>query len=301
VTEARSGAEQPYQPPTNCPDCGQPVEHFEGEVAWYCVNAACPAQLVRNVEHFVSKGGMDIEGLGTGSVSILIESEKVKDVADFYALTRDDLLVINRELTRRRRLKKPPKNTQKVQKRKEPEKRPGKLLSAIAASKKQSLARLITALGIRGVGEIVAGDLARAFPSLDLLACASAEDLQMVEGIGPNIAEAIVDWFGRERNRSMLKKLRAADVWPTSVGTAPAPSGGPLAGITFVVTGTLTGFTREGVKEFIEQHGGKVTDLVRKNTSYLVVGKNPGSKLEKAKSLSVRLIDEEALKKIAKE
>jgi DNA ligase (NAD+) len=257
--------------------------------------------LVRNVEHFVSKGGMDIEGLGTESVSILIESDKVKDVADLYALTRDDLLVIDRELTRRRRLKKPPKNPQKVQKRKEPKKRPGKLLSAIAASKKQSLARLITALGIRGVGEIVAGDLARAFPSLDLLARASAEDLQTIEGIGPNIAEAIVDWFGRERNCSMLKKLRAADVWPTSVGTAPAPSGGPLAGITFVVTGTLTGFTREGVKEFIEQHGGKVTDLVRKNTSYLVVGKNPGSKLEKAKSLSVRLIDEEALKKIAKE
>ena len=298
VVDARTGEEHFFIPPSLCPSCKQPVEHFEGEVARYCVNAACPAQLVRNVEHFVSKGGMDIEGLGTESVSILIESDKVKDVADLFALTRDDLLVINRELTRRRRLKKPPKNPQKVQKGKEPEKRPGKLLSAIAASKKQSLARLITALGIRGVGEIVAGDLARAFPSLDLLARASAEDLQMIEGIGPNIAEAIVDWFSRERNRTVLEKLRAAGVWPTSVGTAVTPSGGPLGGMTFVVTGTLAGFSREGVKEFIEQHGGKVTDSVSKNTSYLVLGEAPGSKYDKAKTLSIKIIDEYALRKL---
>ena len=128
------------------------------------------------------------------------------------------------------------------------------------------------------MGEIVAGDLARAFPSLDLLALASAEDLQMVEGIGPNISQAIVDWFNRERNRSVLEKLRAAGVWPTSVGTANAPAGGPLAGMTFVITGTLAGFSREGIKEFIESHGGKVADSVSKNTNYLVLGENAGSK-----------------------
>jgi DNA ligase (NAD+) len=299
VTEVRTGAEKRYAPPTSCPTCGQPVEHFEGEVAWYCVNAACPAQLVRNVEHFVSKGGMDIEGLGTELVSILIESDKVKDVADLYALTRDDLLVINRELTRRRRLKKPPKNPQKVQKRKEPEKRPGKLLSAIAASKKQSLARLITALGIRGVGEIVAGDLARAFPSLDLIVRASAEDLQKVEGIGPNIAGAIVDWFGRERNRAVLEKLKAAGVWPVEVQKVDGGrQNGPLTGLTFIVTGTLPTFSREGVKEFIEAHGGKVTDSVSKNISYLVLGEAPGSKYDKAKALSIKIIDEYALRKL---
>jgi DNA ligase (NAD+) len=146
------------------------------------------------------------------------------------------------------------------------------------------------------VGEVSAADLSRAFPSLDLLALASAEDLQMIEGIGPNIAEAIVDWFSRKRNRSVLEKLRAAGVWPTSVGTAPASSGGPLAGMTFVVTGTLAGFSREGVKEFIESHGGKVTDRVSRNTSYLMLGEAPGSKLEKAKALGVKIIGENELR-----
>jgi DNA ligase (NAD+) len=140
--------------------------------------------------------------------------------------------------------------------------------------------------------------LSRHFPSLDLLARASAEDLQIVEGIGPNIAEAIVDWFSRERNRSVLEKLRAAGVWPISVGTAATPSGGPLAGMTFVVTGTLAGFSREGIKEFIESHGGKVTDSVSKNTSYLVLGEAPGSKLEKAKALGVKVIGEDELRKL---
>jgi DNA ligase (NAD+) len=299
VVDARSGAEKPFVPPQTCPACGQAVEHFEGEVAWYCVNAACPAQLVRNVEHFVSKGAMDIEGLGTELVSILIDSGLVKDVADLFTLTRDDLSVINQELTRRRRLKKPPKNPEKVQKRKEPEKRPDKLLLAIEASKNQPLARLITALGIRGVGEVVARDLARSFPSLDLLARASMDDLQMIEGIGPNIAEAIVDWFARPANQRVLAKLKSAAVWPVSEGTAPTPFGSHLAGLTFVVTGTLASFSREGVKEFIESHGGKVTDSVSKKTSYLVLGGNPGSKLQKAQELGVKVIGEEELKKLA--
>jgi len=285
VTEVRTGAEKPYAPPTNCPACGQPVEHFDSEVAWYCVNAACPAQLVRNVEHFVSKGAMDITGLGIKIVEKLIETGLVKDVADIYTLKREDILAAVTKKDRKTKSEPPGKIADN-------------LLTAIEISRQQPLNRLITALGIRGVGEVSAADLSRAFPSLDLLALASAEDLQLIEGIGPNIAEAIVDWFSRERNRSVLEKLRAAGVWPTSAGTTATPSGGPLAGMTFVVTGTLAGFTRDGVKEFIEQHGGKVTDSVGRHTSCLLLGEAPGSKLEKAKALGVKIIGEDELSKL---
>jgi len=300
IIDLRTGAEKPYVPPSICPACGQPVEHFEGEVAWYCVNAACPAQLVRSVEHFVSKGAMDIDGLGIELVGILIETGKIKDVADLYTLTEEDLLIIDQELTRRRRLKKPPKNPIKVQKQEEPKKRPKKLSLAISASKNRPLARLITALGIRGVGETIANDLSRAFPSLDLLMEASEEQLRMVEGIGPNIAVAIVDWFGRERNRKVLEKLKLWGVWPVGSGRVEVGrQNGPLAGLTFVVTGTLPTLNRDGVKEFIESHGGKVTDSVSKNTSYLVLGEAPGSKYEKARVLGVKIIGEDELRKLA--
>ncbi len=288
VPDLRTGAEKTYAPPATCPACGQPVEHFEGEVAWYCVNAACPAQLVRNVEHFVSKGGMDINGLGIKIVEKLIETGAVKDVADSYFLKREDIL---EAVTKKDR------KTEK-----EP---PGKiadnLLAAIQASKVQPLGRLITALGMRGVGEVVAGDLARAFPSLDLLEAASADQLQMIEGIGPNIAEAIVDWFGRQRNRRVLEKLKAAGVWPVGKGDQLVAPTGPLTGLTFVVTGTLPTLSREGVKAYIEAHGGKVTDSVSKNSSYLVLGEAPGSKYDKAKKLGVKVIGEAELKKLCAE
>ena len=178
------------------------MEHFEGEVAWYCVNAACPAQLVRNVEHFVSRGAMDIIGLGIKIVEKLIETGAVRDVADIYTLKRADIL---EAVTKKDR------KTEK-----EP---PGKiadnLLAAIETSSQQPLSRLMTALGIRGVGEVSAARPGRAFPSLDLLAKADRRSCRWSSGIGPNIAEAIVDWFGRERNQKVLEKLKAAGVWPT--------------------------------------------------------------------------------------
>ena len=283
VVDLRTGVELPYQPPAACPACGQPVEHFEGEVAWYCVNAACPAQLVRNVEHFVSRGAMDINGLGIKIVEKLIETGAVKDVADLYTLTRADIL---EAVTKKDR------KTDK-----EP---PGKiadnLLAAIQVSRNQPLSRLLTALGVRGVGEVVARDLSQAFPSLDLLAKADQNQLQMVAGIGPNIAEAIVDWFGRARNLKVLEKLKTAGVWPSNVPSSAVH--GRLSGLTFVVTGSLPTFSREGVKEFIEQHGGKVTDSVSKNTSYLVLGEAPGSKLQKAQTLGVKVIGEEELREL---
>jgi DNA ligase (NAD+) len=290
VAGLRTGAEKPYAPPSACPACGQSVEHFEGEVAWYCVNAACPAQLVRNVEHFVSKGAMDITGLGIKIVEKLIETGAVKDVADIYTLKREDILEAVTKKDRKTKSEPPGKIA-------------ANLLAAIEISRQQPLNRLITALGIHGVGEVSAVDLSRAFPALDLLARASAEDLQTIEGIGPNIATAIVDWFNRPRNLAVMKKLEAAGVWPVNRQSSIVnrQSSGPLAGMTFVVTGTLAGFSRESVKEYIESHGGKVTDSVSKNTSYLVLGENPGSKYEKAKALGVKVIDEVGLKTLAGE
>ncbi len=286
VVDARTGREKAYTPSSQCPACGQPVEHFEGEVAWYCVNAACPAQLIRNVEHFVSRGAMDITGLGIKIVEKLIETGKVGDVADIYTLKREDIL---ESVTRKDRKTKA-----------EP---PGKiadnLLASINTSRNQPLGRLITALGIHGVGEVSAGDLARNFGSLDTLMQVSADDLQTVEGIGPNIAAGIVDWFTRPVNQKVLKKLKAAGVWPTAqLAVSSDQASGRLDGLTFVVTGTLPTLTREGVKELIESNGGKVTDSVSKKTSYLVLGENPGSKLDKAQSLGVKVIGEEELKKL---
>ncbi len=286
VVDVRTGKERKYKPPQVCPVCEQPVEHFEGEVAWYCVNAACPAQLQRNIEHFVSRGSMDINGLGFKIVEKLTDSGAIKDVADIYTLTRESIL---EAVTKKDR------KTEK-----EP---PGKiadnLLSAIAESKNQSLPRLITALGMRGVGEVSARDLANHFGNLDALSKATVDDLQQIEGIGPNIAEAIVDWFKRPANQKILKKLKAVDLWPIEQGKKEKGEG-KLSGLSFVVTGTLPTFSRDGVKEFIESNGGKVTDSVSKKTSYLVLGAEPGSKFEKAKSLGVKIIDEDGLRKLGK-
>ena len=283
VVDARAGKEKKYKLPSACPVCGQPVEHFEGEVAWYCVNAACPAQLQRNIEHFVSRGSMDINGLGFKIVEKLIDSGAIRDVADIYTLTRESIL--DAVTKKDRKTEKEP-----------PGKIADNLLTAIAELKNQSLPRLITALGIRGVGEVSARDLANHFGNLDVLSKATVDDLQQIEGVGPNIAEAIVDWFARPVNKNLLKKLKNVGLWPkVDVGAKGLSPESALSGLTFVVTGTLPTLTRDGVKEFIESNGGKVTDSVSKKTSYLVLGEEPGSKFEKAKSLGVKIIGEEEL------
>jgi DNA ligase (NAD+) len=284
VVDARTGKEKTYQPPATCPTCGQAVEHFEGEVAWYCVNAACPAQLVRNVEHFVSRGAMDIVGLGIKIVEKLIETGQVKDVADIYTLKREDILDAVTKKDRKTKSEPPGKIADN-------------LLPAITASKSQPLSRLITALGVHGVGQVMAGDLSRVFTDLDSLSNATAEELQQIEGVGPNIADSIVDWFARPANQELLAKLKKAGVWPMAqLSVVSDQSSGKLAGLTLVVTGTLPTLSREGAKEFIESNGGKVTDSVSKKTSCLVLGENPGSKLEKAKSLGVKVIGEDELR-----
>jgi DNA ligase (NAD+) len=274
VVDARTGDERIFEPPKVCPVCKQPVEHFPGEVAWFCVNAACPAQLVRNLEHFASRGAMEIVGLGIKIVEQLVVAHLVHDVADIYTLKREELLKLEGFA----------------------EKKADNLLQAIETSKRQPLARLINALGIRGVGEVMAVDLTGRYHDLDELSQATLDELQTIEGVGPNIAKGIVDWFARPVNRSVLEKLHKAGVWPRveeKARTNLAPQ--TFAGMTFVVTGTLPSFSREQVKDFIQERGGKVTDSVSKKTSYVVAGEAPGSKLDKARELGVAVLDEAAL------
>jgi DNA ligase (NAD+) len=278
ISSARTGEEWPYIPPETCPVCDQPVEHIQVEVAWYCVNATCPAQLIRHVEHFVSRGAMDIVGLGIKIVEQLVSAGLVKDVADLYALNREALLKLDGFA----------------------EKKADNLLDAIYASRKQPLARFINSLGLHGVGEVMSLDLTRHYRDLDSLAHASADDLQQIEGIGPNIAHSIVEWFQKPKNRDLLEKFRVLGVWPKiEEGEKDSNSPKPLLNMSFVVTGTLMGFSREEVDEFIVKFGGKVTDSVSKKTTYLILGQNPGSKLDKARSLNVPVIDEAGLRKLA--
>jgi DNA ligase (NAD+) len=280
IEAARTGGEQVYQPPEACPACATQVERLPGEVYVFCVNAACPAQLIRNLEHFVSRGAMDIVGLGIRIVEQLVSSRLVQDVADLYSLRREDLLGLEGFA----------------------EKKADNLLASIETSRSRPLDRLIAALGIRSVGEVMAADLARAFPDLDRLSRATAQELQAIEGVGPNTAQAIVDWFARDANRTVLEKLYRAGVWPVAELTPQRSADEqPFAGQTFVITGTLPGFSREAAKEYIQARGGKVTDSVSKKTSFVVVGDAPGSKYEKAQGLGVAILDESGLRRLAGE
>lgn len=273
AVEARTGDEVVFQPPDRCPSCGEALERLPGEVAVYCVNAACPAQRVRNLEHYVSRGAMDIVGLGIRLAEQLVQAGLVRDVADLYRLRAPALLKLEGFA----------------------EKKAENLLGAIAESRARPLERLIGALGIRGVGETVAGDLARHFVDLDALAQADAGALEAIEGIGPNIAGAIVDWFRRPRNRRLLNKLKAAGVWPVAA-PASESAAGSLAGKTLVLTGTLPSLSREQAKRLIVQAGGRVSDSVSRATDYVVAGEVPGSKRRKADELGVPVIDEAGLR-----
>jgi DNA ligase (NAD+) len=277
ILDLRTGKEVIYKPPSNCPTCGQPVEHFEGEVAWYCVNLACPAQLIRHIEHFASRGAMDIVGLGIKIVEQLVESQLVQDVADIYSLTRQQLLTLEGFAG----------------------KKADNLLNSIETSKRQPLSRLINALGIRGVGEVMAAELAHHFEDLDKLSRATVDDLKNIEGVGPNIALAIVDWFKRDTNRKLLQNFKQVGVWPiekpSTLTTRPQ---GRFSDMVFVITGTIEGYSRDELRGIIQQNGGKVTDSVSKNTNYLLLGEQPGSKLDKARQLGVRIIGIEELNKL---
>jgi len=273
IEDVRTGDEAPYTPPETCPSCGEPIVNPEGEVAYYCTNSACPAQLVRNLEHFVSRGAMDIVGLGINTVEQLVEAGLIKDIADLYTLEKSDLLKLEGF----------------------GEKKADNLLAAIQESKSQPLYRLITGLGIRGVGEVAAQDLADRYKDLDELRKASKAEIESLEGFGPNIAESIIEWFENEENQHILQKLKEIGLWPVAE-TEEEAGPQPLEGLTFVVTGTLPTLTRPEVKDLIETHGGKVTGSVSGNTSYLVLGEEPGSKYDQAQKRGVPLISEEDLK-----
>lgn len=273
IVDLRDGSEQPVQRPTHCPVCGEPAVDYPGEVAIYCDNAACPAQLARSVEYFVGRGAMDIDGFGSQTAVLLVEQGLVSDVGDIYGLQRDDLLQLEGFKDR------------KVD----------NLLAGIEASKAQPADRLLTALGIRFVGNVVATTLLDALGSIDVLATAGADRLELIEGIGPTTAAAVVDWFARERNQVLLEKLRRAGL-TFAVAQRSASGPAPLDGLTFVITGTLPTLSREEAKALIEDAGGKVTGSVSKNTDYLLAGEKAGSKLAKAEALGVPLLDETALR-----
>lgn len=275
LPEFRDGDEVVWEMPDHCPSCGESVVRLEGEAATYCTNSACPAQIVRQVEHFVSRGAMDIEGLGSKLAERFVTEGLIRDVADLYSLKQGQLEVMD-GLGR--------KSAQN-------------LLAAIDASKERGLARVLTALGIRHVGSTVAELLADRFRTIDDLMGASERDFLSIKGIGPQIAESLTEWFSHEPNRRVIEKLRAAGVTLTSRRAAPK---GPaaLAGLTFVLTGTLPSMTRDEAKALIEAAGGRVTGSVSNNTDYVVAGESPGSKLDKARRLNIPVIDEAGLRQL---
>jgi DNA ligase (NAD+) len=277
VESLRDGSERPIHPPSQCPVCGEAVHRAEDEVAYYCANASCPAQLVRQVEHFASRGTMDIVGFGSRLAEEFVQKGLLRDVADLYYLTKDQILTMEGFA----------------------DKSADNLLASIEASKTRPLARLLSALGIRHVGSVVAGILAEQFGSLDALISASEGDLQAIPGLGPYTAAAIAEYFASPSNCALVERLRRAGVRMTEEKTAPAGPQ-PFAGKTFVVTGTLPTMSREEAEAFIRARGGKATGSVSAKTDYLVAGAAPGgTKYNRAVELGIPMIDESALRKLA--
>ena len=274
ITEARTGKEQPFSAPETCPVCGHKTERLEGEVAYYCVNASCPAQLIRNVEHFASREAMDITGLGIKVVEQIVNADLVRDVSDLYILSKESLLNLDGFA----------------------DKKADNLLEAIEASKTRPLSRLISAIGIRGVGEAMADLLANRFGSMEAIASADQETLEAIEGIGPNIAQAIRDWFAQDTNKIIIERLKRFGLDPhTEITAERAEAELPPSGLTLGVTGTLQAYSREGIKALIRENGGKSAESVSKKTNYVVVGDNPGSKAEKAAQLGITILSEQQL------
>jgi DNA ligase (NAD+) len=274
IVERRTGKEEPYRAPDRCPSCDTPVERPEGEVMIYCPNAACPDRIRWGVIHFVSRGAMDIRGLGERTVAQLIGSGLVRDFADLYHLKAEDLMPLEgfADISAKN------------------------LVASIEASKALPLSRLLFALGIRHVGGNAAQLLARHFVNLDALMGADRSVIAAAHGIGETTADAVVAFFGEEKNRKLVERLRVAGLNLTEpVERAERSS---LAGLTFVVTGTHT-VSRKELTSFIERHGGRVTGSVSKSTDYLVAGESPGSKLDRAHELGVKAIDEPALRELA--
>jgi DNA ligase (NAD+) len=259
-----------FEFPSKCPECGSKVVRAESEADWRCVNADCPAKLRESLLHFASRGVMNIEGLGDAAVQQLLDRKLVHSVADLYSLTEEQLVDLERFAEKSART----------------------LLAEIERSKRAGLARALMGLGIRFVGERTAELLAQEFGTIETLMEASAEELERVEEVGPRISQAIVEFFDDKENRNLVKRLKDAGVDMTAEKKQRSTQ---LAGLTFVLTGTLPKMTREEAKEKIEAAGGKTAGSVSKKTSYVVAGEEAGSKLDKAQELKIPVIDEDGL------
>jgi len=268
------GNRHPFRMPKNCPECGSAIHRAEDEVAYRCVNAACPAKRKESLLHFASRHAMDINGLGDKIVDQLVDKGMVKDVADLYTLKLDDVANLDRM----------------------GEKSARNLLDQIAASKKHALARLIYALGIRMVGERTGQLLADRFSSLDELAEATEDQLFEVTEVGPKVAAAIAEFFSESANQKIIKKLDKAGVRPTVEKRVMKSQ--KFAGKSFVFTGSLANRSREEAGQLVMQHGAKVSGSVSKKTDFVVVGADPGSKYDKAKELGVPVLTEPEFEKL---
>jgi len=265
---------KPFHMPKDCPECGSTIHKSEDEVAYRCVNAACPAKRKESLLHYASRHAMNIDGLGDKIVDQLVDKGLVKDVADLYALKEDQIAALDRMA----------------------EKSAQNLLAEIEGSKKSSLARLIYALGMRFVGERTGQLLAEHFSSIEELAGANEEQLVAVNEVGPKVAAAIAEFFSEPANRQLIKKLHKAGVHPTAEKREVKSQ--MLAGKSFVFTGGMTNRSREEAGELVQQHGGKVSSSVSKKTDYVVVGIDPGSKYQKAKELGVTILTETEYEKL---
>jgi DNA ligase (NAD+) len=277
VRDRRPGNATPWKPPSKCPACGSKVERPADEVMSYCPNVSCPGRILEGIVHFAARGAMDIRGLGYERVQKLLEAKVIADVADLYEKVEAPSLLDLEGFA---------------------EKSAQQLVDAIEASKRQPLSTLLFALGIRHVGEGAAELLARRFGTMDALMGASAEAIGEVRGIGPTIAEAVAGFFAEPKNRKLVARLAKAGVRmdePVKVA-----AGGPLAGQSFVLTGTLPTLSRAEATSLIEAAGGAVTGSVSKKTTAVIAGDDPGSKLEKAKQLGVAVWDEAQLKRKAR-
>jgi DNA ligase (NAD+) len=275
VVEVISDAEHPrgearFAFPSECPECHEPVVRVEGEVDYRCVNANCPAKLRESLLHFGRRSVMNIEGLGDAVVQQLLDKQLVTSVADLYQLTEEQLTGLDRFAEKSARA----------------------LLEEIAQSKRAGLARVLMGLGIRFVGERTAELLAEEFGSIEALETATAEELERVEEVGPRISQAILEFFAQPANRALIERLKAAGVDMTAEKKQRSTQ---LAGLTFVLTGTLPTLSREEAKRRIEAAGGKTAGSVSKKTSYVVAGDEAGSKLDKALALKLQVIDEAGL------
>jgi DNA ligase (NAD+) len=265
---------RPFRMPKNCPECGSAIHHVEGEVAYRCVNAACPAKRKESLLHFAGRHAMNIDGLGDKIVDQLVDKGLVKDVADLYSLKLEELAGLERMA----------------------EKSAQNLMEEIEASKKNSLARLIYALGIQFVGERTGQLLAEHFSSVEDLAAAKEEQLIEVPEVGPKVAASIAEFFSEPANLKLIKKLNKAGVHPTAEKRKVKSD--KFAGKSFVFTGGLANRSREEAGEIVQQHGGKVSGSVSKKTDYVVVGADPGSKYDKAKELGVTILTETEFEKL---